>query len=132
MAWEVDEREFESVLALAAPRRYEYLVKRIASHGQLWGLRDSDGWVIAADEADAAHFPVWPHQRFAQALVAGPWATASPESIQIDEWVEEWLPDLDRDRIRVSVFQTPADEGVSVAPLRMQRDLIAELEQFHV
>jgi hypothetical protein len=37
MGWEVDNEEFESVLGLPGIARYEYFVKRAASHGQLWG-----------------------------------------------------------------------------------------------
>jgi hypothetical protein len=43
MSWEVNDQEFKTVLSLSAPRRYDYLVKRSASHGELWGLRDDDG-----------------------------------------------------------------------------------------
>jgi hypothetical protein len=38
MSWEVNDKEFESVLALSAGLRYEHFIKRSASHGELWGL----------------------------------------------------------------------------------------------
>jgi catechol 2,3-dioxygenase-like lactoylglutathione lyase family enzyme len=130
MSWQVNDAELASVLALPADRRYEFFVKRAASHGQLWGLRGGDGWVTAEDDEGDQHFPVWPHPRFAQTLATGPWSDAAPMAIDIDEWVEEWLSELDGDGIRIAVFQTPADQGVSVPPARLQRDLKAELEQF--
>jgi hypothetical protein len=56
-----------------------------------------------------------------------------PQSaIDIDEWVEAWLPNLERDRRRVSVFQTPEDEGVSVGPERLKRDLEEKLAEFEL
>ena len=130
MNWRVNDAEFTSVLELPASRRYEYFVKRATSHGQLWGLRGDGGWVIAEDDEGNRHFPAWPHQRFAQALANDKWSDGVPAAIDIDEWLEEWLPDLDRDGIRVAVFQTPDDQGVAVSPQRLKRDLHAELEQF--
>jgi Protein of unknown function (DUF2750) len=132
MNWHVNDAEFTSVLRLPAPRRYEYFVKRVASHGQLWGLRGNGGWVIAEDDKGDQHFPVWPHQRFAQAMADEQWSDGVPAAIDIDEWVDEWLLDFDRDALRVAVFQTPDDQGVAVSPQRLKRDLDTELEQFNM
>ena len=132
MAWEVNDEEFASVLALPANRRYGYFVKRAASHGEVWSLRGDGGWVVAADEQDNPHFPVWPHPRFAEACAEGPWDGEESVAVEIDEWVEAWLPKLDRDGMRIAVFQTPEDQGVGVAPLRLKRDLEDELSQFEL
>jgi hypothetical protein len=132
MSWELNDEEFASVLALSGKRRYGYFVKRAASHGELWGLHGDGGWVVAEDDEGNHHFPVWPHQRFAEACAEGPWDGEQPVAIDIDEWVEAWLPALEEDGIRVAVFQTPADQGVGVAPGRLKRDLEAELAQFEL
>jgi hypothetical protein len=132
LGWEVNDEEFRSVLALPAERRYEYFVKRAASHGALWGLRGSGGWVIAEDDEGNQHFPVWPHSRFAEACAENPWAGETPAAIDVDEWVEAWLPNLERDAMRVAVFQTPDDQGVGVGPERLKRDLEEELSQFEL
>jgi hypothetical protein len=132
MAWEVHDKEFESVLALPGMSRYEYCVKRVASHGELWGLSGSGGWVVAEDDEGSAHFPVWPHRRFAEACAAGPWQDGKPVALDIDEWVDVWLPNLEKDGMRVAVFQTPDDQGVGVAPMRFKGDLEAELAKFEL
>ena len=130
MSWEVNDREFESVLALPAGTRYEYFIKRSASHGELWGLHGVLGWVMAVDDESKMHFPVWPHPRFAQVCASGPWEAESPRSIDVDEWVEAWTPQLEGDRFRIAVFQTPQDEGSGVSVRRLKRDLEAELSLF--
>jgi hypothetical protein len=132
MGWQVTDAEFESVLGLPGNRRYEYFVKRAASHGQLWGLRAEDGWVVAEDDEGDQYLPVWPHQRFAEALATASWEDAVPVAIDVDEWVKGWLPSLERDGMHVAVFQTPADEGVGVSPERLRRDLETELEKFQM
>jgi len=128
----VGNEEFESVLALPGIARYEYFVKRAASHGQVWGLRGDGGWVVAVDDDGNRHFPVWAHQRFAEACATGPWAGEKPVLIDVDEWVTGWLPELEEDGMRVAVFQTPDDEAVGIAPARLKEDLEAELEQFEL
>ena len=77
-------------------------------------------------------FPVWPHARYAAACAAGPWHGATPNSIDIDEWVDAWLPKLGEDGLRVAVFQTQADQGVGVSPERLKRDLDDELATFEL
>jgi hypothetical protein len=90
------------------------------------------GWVVAEDDEGTQHFPIWPHQRFAEACATGPWQGEKPVPLDVDEWVAGWLPDLEEDGIRVAVFQTPDDQGVGVAPSRLKRDLDAELAQFEL
>jgi hypothetical protein len=132
MAWEVNDQEFRSVLELPGSRRYAYFVKRAASHGELWGLRGEGGWVVAEDDEAVPHFAVWPHPRFAEVCATGHWAGEKPEAIDIDDWVEAWLPNLERDRMRILVFQTPDERGVSVDSERLKRDLDDELSQFEL
>jgi hypothetical protein len=57
MSGDVNNAEFESVLALSAPRRYEYFIKRSAGHGELWGLHGDGGWVMAEDDDGRTLFP---------------------------------------------------------------------------
>jgi Protein of unknown function (DUF2750) len=128
----VNDQEFRAVLKLPGSERYGYFVKRAASHGELWGLRSDEGWVVAGDDEGNPHFPVWPHARFAEACATGPWEGEKPVEIDVDEWLEGWLPNLERDGMRVAVFQTPEDHGVSVGTERLKRDLEDELSQFEL
>ena len=117
-SWEVNDEELRSVLELPANRRYGYFLKRVSGHGELWGLRGEGGWVVAEDDEGVQHFPVWPHRRFAEACASGTWGGETPVAIDIDEWVEAWLENLERDEMLVAVFQTPDDQGVSVGTKR--------------
>jgi hypothetical protein len=130
MSWTVSDEEFRSVLALAPPRHYEYFIKRVASHGAIWGLRDASGWVIAEDDDGARHFPVWPHPRYAAHCAASAWEAATPAPIDVDDWVEAWMPKLQDDGLRIAVFQTGDDRGVGVSSARLKHDLEEELRQF--
>jgi len=120
----------KAIVRLSGPERYAYFVKRVASHGELCGLTDGRGWVIAVDDEGEKHIPAWPHPRFAASCAEGPWTGATPELIDIDDWVEAWLPKLRDDGLRVAVFQTPGDQGVGVGPDRLKSDLELELSKF--
>jgi Protein of unknown function (DUF2750) len=87
---------------------------------------------MAEDDDGRTLFPVWPHPRFAEACSTGAWADGTPQAIDIDEWVEAWIPQLSKREFGIAVFQTPSDRGVAVPPDRIKRDLDDELSQFNL
>lgn len=125
--WEMHDREFESVLSLDGPARYDYFVKHVADRGSLWSLKSEEtGFVLAGDATDQA-VPVWPHPRFAEVAATDRWADAHPAEIDVDDWLESWTPGMGEDGRSVAVFPTPAGRGVIVPPGRLAEDLEAEL-----
>jgi hypothetical protein len=130
MSQQLHDREFESVLALPGPDRYEYFVKRVVDGEQLWSLRNADGWVMAGDAQGREMIAVWPHERFAVACAAGDWQGTSPEPIALADWMEAWLPGMARDGLLVAVFPTPAGEGVPVTPDSLKDDLASEILEY--
>jgi hypothetical protein len=129
VAWQVGDEEFESVLALSANGRYEYFVKRAASHGEVWSLYTAEGWVVA-DAGGEPYLPVWPHPRFAETNAVEEWAGAEARAIDVDDFALAWTKSLEDDAMKIAVFPTPDAEGTSVSPARLRRDLERELEQF--
>jgi Protein of unknown function (DUF2750)/Phage integrase family len=128
MSWVVNDAEFEHVLALSAPRRYEYFIKRSAG-GELWGVHGDGGWVMAEDDDGRTLFPVWPHTRFAEACSTEAWADGTPQADRHRRMVDAWIPQLSNQGFGIAVFQTPSDRGVAVPPDRIKRDLEDELSQ---
>jgi hypothetical protein len=124
------EKEFASVLALAASRRYEYFVKKVADRDTMWSLRDRTGWVTTADDSGRLHLPLWPHPNFACACALEEWEGAEPVAIDVDEWVEAGAEVLEGDGLAVAVFPTPEGRGVAVAPARLKADLEEEQSKF--
>ncbi len=127
MTWDLRPEELAAVLRLLAPERYAYFVKRSADSEEVWGLRDDRGWVTAQDDEGRTFMPIWPHPEYARACASDAWESAAPESIELDEWAEGWLSDLDTRGLFVSVFPVPAGSGVAVEPGRLRRDLEAEV-----
>lgn len=130
MTWRMGPQEFEAVIALAGPERYEYAVKKIADWQNVWGLHDENGWALAEDDEGTELLPVWPHPDLASACATGPWAGKVAQAIEASEWLEAWTPGLTGDGRGVAVFPTPDDTGVRVAPERLAADLGGELEKY--
>ena len=131
MSWQLNDKEFTSVLSLPTSKRYTYFTKRVADWGELWSLYGADGWVLASDEAGRPTVPVWPHQRFAQECAVDNWDNTQPKSIDIHLWQTRWTPGMSQDNRMVAVFPLPTNKGIIVSPEKLKIDIdeaLAELE----
>lgn len=129
MTWNLRAQERQAVLKLPAPERYAYFVKRCGDWEEVWGLRDDRGWVTA-EHAGQSFMPVWPHADYARACALDSWEGAEPGLIDLDEWLNSWLPDLEARGQLVGVFPVPNGSGVPVEPGRIRGDLEAESELY--
>jgi hypothetical protein len=128
MTWIVNDKEFQTVMALPDGQRYSYFIKRVADQAAIWSVRSTDGWVLGADDNGNEYMPVWPHPRFAKACTSDEWA-GEPESIEVHEWIRKWIPGLMNDNRKIFVFPTPGGKGVAVDPQRVKKDLEEELSR---
>lgn len=127
MSWELADGEKEMVLALSARERYGYFIQLAVDSGEIWGLKNDEGWVLAGDEERDA-LPLWPHTDFAAACALGDWATAVPQPIALDELLADLIPILKEDGISVAVFPAADGDSAVVEPEDLRRDLEAEIE----
>jgi hypothetical protein len=130
MTWDLRTEELETVFKLPASQRYAYFIKHAADWEKVWGLRDADGWVTAQDDAGHTLMPIWPHPDYARACAIDAWENATPESLDLHDWVEGWLPELESRQRGVSVFPVPMGPGIAVEPDRLRGDLASELSLY--
>jgi len=130
MPWILNEQEIQAVLSLRASERYEYFIKKVADEQQLWSLRTLEGWVLAEDSEGRQVVPVWPHKLFAQLCATGMWTDCEAAVIELDVWLQRWIPGMDTDGRSVAVIPTPDDRGVVVDPTRLEAELLEELSQY--
>lgn len=124
MSWVTTEDEVRRIFGLPAAGRAVTFFQLVADWEEAWGLQDADGWVVGKD-TDA--LPLWPHADFAQVCAQGPWEGASPALISLDELMDDLLPLLGEDGLRVAVFPTPDDAGTLMAPADFRDRLESEL-----
>lgn len=75
-------------------------------------------------------FPVWPHAEYAALSAVGEWADAVPTSIDLDEWIDEWLVNLADSGDKVAVFPTAEGKMVVVDPDQLRGDIEDELAHY--
>ena len=129
MSWTLTQKEHSSVRALPPSTRYEYAVKRIADNAHVWGLMRNRQWAICLGPDGKEHMPVWPHKDFAADCVDQEWKGYRPCAIEIDEWLEVWLPGLEEDGRMIAAFPVDMEFG-SISPSNMLRDLRSELAKY--
>jgi hypothetical protein len=130
VAWEPREKEMSAVNKLGAADRYAYFVKKVADENRLWSLW-KDGWALAADEAGHQVVPVWPHQNYAVACARGDWSEHVAKEIDLDAWMERWLPGIEKDSRLIAIFPTPDDKGAVVGSKRLAGDLEEEIANYN-
>lgn len=121
-------KEVENVLRLDNRKKYEYFIKKIVAFEEVWSLRNEEGW-ITSGMGDEVFFPVWAKKEFAELYISGDWQDCKCESIDIDDFLEDWLEGLQEDGIRVSVMWHDG-AGIDVDWERLAEDIEAELELY--
>ena len=113
-----------------ALKRYEYWVKKVADQEEVWSLWQEDAWALAGDDAGRQFVPVWPHSRYAALCAQGAWAGYQPKAIDLNAWLDRWIPGMEQDQRLLAVFPTPKDKGVPMEPRRLEKDLRTELANY--
>lgn len=122
-------KEFNALMNSPAKSRYEYFIKKVADFECVWGLYDKDGWAVTSDDNGRLMFPFWPKEEFANACAIEEWKSYTPCSIELDEFLEEWLPDMKEDGVILSIFWNNNDSAVTTVDTVLN-DLINELENY--
>jgi hypothetical protein len=130
LAYEINAHHFGNVSKLPAPKRYDYFIKRVADWGKGWTLEDQRGWVAGVDDEGVIHVPLWSHPLFAEMCIKDEWSKAKVVALDLDDLLDNVLPQLERDKQRVSVMPVADRAGVSVDPKRLRDDLLSELDKF--
>lgn len=122
-------KEVEAVLKLEGPERFAHFVKRAADEEIVWGLWN-EGWALMADSNEGPAFPLWPAREYASECAIGEWAGYTPESIPLEDLLDELLPKLEQRNVVPAVFPTPGGRGVVVKPGELDKRLRAELANY--
>ena len=116
-------KETEAVIKLPGETRYAYFIKRVADQNQVWGLWN-EGWAMGRTDEGTPTIPIWTAREYAELCKLGDWSEFQPQSIPLREFMQEMLPNLVRDGVRISIFDTPAEHAVFVS----DEDLLSSLE----
>jgi hypothetical protein len=124
--------KFTNIINSSAQDRYKYFVRKVADSELIWGLVNNTGsWFVATSSEGETVYPLWPEREFAEAAATGDWSSAKSQSINIDEFIDSWLPGMQNKGEKVGVFWHPIDLiGIDVDPSELLIDLKEEIEQY--
>ncbi|QCR31905.1 DUF2750 domain-containing protein [Lysinibacillus sp. SGAir0095] len=103
--------EIEAVHNLSASKRYEYFIKKVADFGEVWRLYD-DGWAISEEVNGNPLMPFWPKKEFANLCAVDEWKNYKAEQIELEDFMQKWLPGLKSEGIQPSIFWNNVDSAV--------------------
>ncbi|MCM3628913.1 DUF2750 domain-containing protein [Paenibacillus glycanilyticus] len=123
----MNQKEFEAILKEPPNIRYEYFIKKVTDFEEVWGLYD-EGWATADDGEGNMCIPFFPRKEFAQHCATEEWSSYKCESIDLYEFIDEWLIGMKEDKVKVSIFP---NEDTAIAEVEvLLRDLKNELEKY--
>jgi len=94
--------------------------------GCVWGLQGEEGWALCGSEQheNMDVMPFWSQEAFAQPHCREAWEGYHPVAIELDEFLEDWLPGMHEDLLLVGVNWDENLEGDEMEPI----DLLEEFE----
>jgi Protein of unknown function (DUF2750) len=104
-------KEIEVVSNLPASKRYEYFIKKVMDFEEVWGLY-YDGWAILEDDNGNPLMPFWPKKEFANLCAVDEWNDYKAEQIELEDFMQVWLPGMKIDDIKPSIFWNNADSAL--------------------
>lgn len=114
---------------MPAELRYRHFIKQVADRQVVWGLY-KDGWAMAKANSGRYVFPVWPAPEYAELCAAGDWEGYASADIPLDDFLNELVPNLDKDDVPFAVAYLPHDLGVVIDSKEVESDIREELESY--
>lgn len=94
--------------------------------GCVWGLEGSEGWALCDSErhSETQVIPFWSDEAQARAQCHDEWSDYQALPIDLEEFLDEWLPGMHEDVFLVGVNWNDELEGEELEPL----DLLEEFQ----
>ena len=115
MSAPLDTDQMQRIQQYNAQKRYDYLIKEILKHKEIWLLVDEHGCVMLNTEEEDC-VPVWPNKEFAQTWATEEWSHCTPEAISLEKWHNRWTHGLEEDELAIVVFPDQNNEGLIFFP----------------
>ena len=109
---------------------YDRFLVEAIDCGLVWGLCDEGGnWALAPslnnEQMDV--MPFWSQREFAEAACTGEWSVYRATAIDLEEFLDDWLPSMHSDLYLVGINWNAELDGDECEPLDLAEDFEAEL-----
>lgn len=129
MPWSPTTKEIEELLIADSQARYKYFLNHVCDSQKIWSLYD-DGWATLGDDSGNEMIPFWPHALYAEKFKENSWANYKPKEIDVEEFVESWLPNMKRENVLAAIFPTPSGNSVIVSLEDLEANIRYELGKY--
>lgn len=109
----MNEKDIELLVKSPAQKRYDYFVKKVVEEQKVW-LLFGDSWAVSSTVDGNLVLPLWPDKEFAELCINEDWSEHKAVAVELDEVVENLLPQLKEKGILPGVFFTLDDGSVDV------------------
>ncbi len=130
MPYRLEANEANQLLALSSPERYKHFLEKVADWEQLWGARDKQGWLVQATSDGQHYVSLWPHPEFAKDATKRFFPGNYEEEIDFEFLLEQWLPMLKEQNIKVAIFPNREWHSVLLDAEKFEQDLRKEMKKF--
>ncbi len=129
MPYKINSQEINSVLNLSNIERFKHFVKRSCDWEEVWALKNEAGWVTSESEGRKC-LAVWPNPAYAKLFIKGDWENATPELIELNNFIENWVPGLVQDGIYLGVFPNLELDAIVISAESILPEIKKELENY--
>lgn len=117
-------REVEEIMEdMEAEECYEELLGKIMSEGGIWTLFNDDDDLVMADTDEGGVIPMWNSYEKAADMCCEEWKECSPEFVSVISCLEELLPLLDYDEIKLLLVTNDEMGGITLSAEDFASDL---------
>ncbi len=107
---------------------YALFLSAIKESGQVWSLKSEEGWVVCDSEEfeDTDVIPFWSAREYAAVQCTEEWAGYTAVEIGLDEFVDQWLHEMEEDGVLVGPNWNANMEGLEIEPVDLARAVLEE------
>lgn len=120
----ISQIDIDNLIKGPAQNRFDYFVKKVKEEQKVWVLF-GDNWALSATDDGKTLLPMWPDKAFAELCITNDWSKHEAVAIELEEVLQNLLPQLQAKDILPGVFFTLEDGSVEVD----SEELIEALQQ---
>ncbi|MGB5833665.1 MAG: DUF2750 domain-containing protein [Thiohalocapsa sp.] len=110
-------------------RDLDAFVTRALETGRVWGIKSDQGWAICPSNEyeDASVYPFWSEEANARIHCADAWVGCVVAPIELDNFLEDWLPGMHGDDALVGPDWNADLTGLELEPMELAAALDADI-----
>lgn len=126
----MNQKEIESVIALASEERYKYFIKKVADSEILYTLTDDNGNYVLSTIDEERLFPLWSAQEYAQLCKVNGWENYEIKKLDLDDLEDEIVDFIADHGCLINIFPVFDKTGFVVDLTEFSKDLSDELKNY--